>query len=128
MMKFQIITEENVQSVEWDEQHFKFCAFESFSVEVVHIGSDFIDCTFSDVEWYMGLFNIINFVDCTFTNCVFRGSSFPECKFVECEFKNCRFIENNLGGACKFEGARAYKCKFQNCVGFDAEIIVAAQP
>lgn len=120
-MKELTITQDNLKSVNWEEEFYKYCNFENFSIEGGHIDSDFIDCSFDNVEWYWGIFNIVNFVDCIFNNCIFRGSAFPDCKFVECEINNCRFIKDNLDSDCTFENASSYNCKLNNTEGFNAE-------
>ena len=113
------INKDNLESVNWEEGCFKFCSFESFHTYVSNIDSDFIDCIFTDLDWYGALFNVVSFIGCKFDKCTFRGAGFPDCKFVECEFKNCQFIEDNIGGDCYFDNARVYNCKFIDCVGFD---------
>jgi uncharacterized protein YjbI with pentapeptide repeats len=115
------ITKDNLKSANWEEEHYKFCNFEDFSIEGGHVDSDFINCTFENIEWYWGMFNIVNFIDCTFNNCIFKGSSFPDCKFVECELNNCQFIKDNLDGDCSFENTKAYSCKVNNTTGFNVE-------
>lgn len=118
IMQSLTINNENLKSVIWEEEYYKFCEFDSFTIEGGHIDSDFINCTFSNVNWYWGIFNIVNFIECKFVNCVFRGTSFPDCIFVECELDNCKFIKDNLNGDCKFSNARAYNCKVNNSLGF----------
>jgi uncharacterized protein YjbI with pentapeptide repeats len=83
-----------------------------------HITSDFANCTFKNIDWYWGIFNIVNFVDCRFENCIFRVTSFPDCKFVDCEVRGSRFVKDTLEGECSFEGAIAYNCKVTNSEGF----------
>ena len=116
------VTNDNFDSINWEGGCFKYCVFEKFEIEGKHIDRDFIDCTFTDIDWYWGLFNLVNFVGCKFNNCTFRGSSFPECKFVECEFHNCNFIKDNLNGDCSFENARAYNCVANSCSGLNIPI------
>lgn len=113
---------ENLGAIEWDENYFKFCDFEDISIEGGVISSDFIDCSFKNVEWYWGLFSGANFVNCLFNDCVFRGSSFPDSKFVECSLVNCRFIQDNLATDCDFSQASAYRCSISGGEGFKAEI------
>ena len=112
------INKQNVQTVNWEEDCFKYCEFVGISPEGEHITADFNRCTFKDIDWYWGLFNIVNFIDCKFINCVFRGTSFADCKFVGCELVDCRFTKDNLNGDCRFDSTVSYSCKISNCEGF----------
>lgn len=118
-MQSLIINSENLKSVNWEEDCFKYCEFLGIDPEGGHITADFTDCTFQDIDWYWGLFNVVNFVGCKFINCTFRGTSFSDCKFVECELMNCQFIKDNLNGECSFEGTRAYNCNINSTLGFN---------
>ena len=119
-MTSEVVTQENLAVIDWETNIFKFCVFEEFYVEGETIDSVFLSCSFRKVEWYWGLFSICSFIGCRFTDCTFRGSAFYGSKFVECAFVNCRFVKDNLDGDCKFEGAIAYGCSFQDVEGFDA--------
>ena len=121
-MQSVIISKENVHTLDWDEQCFRFCEFDNFSVDGKVISSDFISCRFKDIEWYWGLFSQANFIQCIFSNCTFRGTSFASARFVECEFSDCHFVRDNLNGKCNFSEALAYGCRLVNCDGFDAEV------
>jgi uncharacterized protein YjbI with pentapeptide repeats len=121
-MRSLAVGKENLDMIEWDENYFKFCDFENISIEGGVIGSDFIDCSFKNVDWYWGLFSGANFVNCLFNDCVFRGSAFPDGKFVECSLVNCRFIQDNLTADCDFSRTIAYRCSTNNGEGFKAEI------
>ena len=112
----------NLSTIDFSDNYFKFCNFEDLSPEIVSIDSDFHDCTFKNVDWYWGLFNICSFVKCQFTDCVFRGASFPDCLFVECTFTNCQFVKDNLGGECDFDRTVAYGCSLKDTVGFEATL------
>lgn len=114
------IAENNLQSINWKEDYFKF---EGFSFAGAEIEVYFSSCTFRDIDLYWTIFDFSTFVDCEFDNCILRGVDFGGCKFVECSFSNCQFIQNNLGGDCDFGDATAYNCEILNCVGFDARII-----
>ena len=114
------ITSGNFSTIDWENNYFKFCDLEGLSSEGGHITSDFSSCSFKDIDWYWGLFNICNFMECRFTNCTFRGTSFPSCKFVECIFTNCQFCKDNLNTDCDFNSAIAYGCRFENTIGFTA--------
>lgn len=116
------IDQENLKDIEWDENYFKFCDFENFSIEGKTICSDFVNCSFNKVEWYWGLFSGSNFIDCLFTDCTFRGSAFPDSKFVECRFTNCHFLKDNLGEDCDFSKTIAYGCLIEGGGGFKIEI------
>jgi uncharacterized protein YjbI with pentapeptide repeats len=117
-MESEIIKQHNLSSVTWDEQYFKFCEFDGFSIEGETVSSDFNSCRFKDLDWYWGLFTLANFINCKFVNCTFRGTSFTDSRFIECEFTNCQFVKDNLNGECNFSGAVAYGCKIENCNGF----------
>ena len=116
------ISSENFKTIDWDVDCYKYCSFSGISPEGLHITSDFTDCSFSNIDWYWGIFNIVNFVSCKFKNCVFRGTTFANCKFVECTFDDCRFIKDNLNGDCEFKESVSYNCCLNNCDGFKAEI------
>jgi uncharacterized protein YjbI with pentapeptide repeats len=119
-MRSQRIEAANSDSVVWDENYFKFCDFEGFSVEGGVVGSDFIGCTFRDVEWYWGMFPLANFIACRLVNCTFRGTSFRDARFVECLIDRCLFVKDNLDGECEFAGAIAYGCQVRESAGFGA--------
>jgi uncharacterized protein YjbI with pentapeptide repeats len=121
-MRSETVGIDNFETIDWDENYFKFCDFENFSIEGKHIPSDFVSCSFVNVEWYWGLFNGANFVDCLFTDCVFRGTAFPDCKFVQCTLTNCRFEKDNLAADCDFSKAIAYRCTVDGGEGFKAEM------
>ncbi len=112
------ITNDNFRTLNWDDEYYKYCDFSDIATEGGNITSDFANCTFTNTDWYWGLFNIVNFVDCKFVNCTFRGTGFPDCKFVVCEFDNCRFTKDNLVGDCSFERAVAFDCRISNTEGF----------
>lgn len=121
-MQSVLVNKENFAAIGWDENYFKHCEFEAFSVEGGLVCSDFVSCSFKGVEWYWTLFSGSNFIDCQFKDCVFRGASFPNSRFVECSLSNCRFIKDNLGGDCGFSDAVAYKCSIEGGEGFDVEM------
>ena len=111
------ITQDDLPTTEWGEGAFKFCEFSNFNIDGGSIDSDFRQCTFSRIEWYWGIFSLTSFVECRFHGCTFRGTAFAQCIFVECVFENCRFVQDNLGGACAFDGSRAYGCTASKCEG-----------
>ena len=121
-MKSEIIDQGNLETIEWDNSYFKYCEFGGFSIEGEVISSDFISCSFKNIDWYWGLFARANFIDCQFVNCVFSGTSFPDARFVECTFSNCRFLQDNLGAECGFAKSVAYGCKIDGGEGFKSEI------
>lgn len=116
------INAQNLATVEWDDEYFKYCEFLGFSFEGGIVSSDFAVCTFKNLDWYWGLFNMVNFVDCTFLNCVFQGTIFSDCKFIQCSLQNCHFVQDNLGGDCSFEGSVAYDCDVDDDRGFAAAL------
>jgi uncharacterized protein YjbI with pentapeptide repeats len=121
-MRTEAIDKENLALVEWDENYFKYCDFADFSMEGGLICSDFVSCSFNNVDWYWGLFSGTNFVSCRFTDCVFRGSTFADSRFVECKFANCRFIKDNLDRGCVFTRTTAFGCMVDGGEGFDVDI------
>jgi uncharacterized protein YjbI with pentapeptide repeats len=115
------VDSDNVNTVVWNEEGlFKFCEFGPFSTAESTVDKDFIHCTFRNVDWYMGLFSLMNFIECNFYDCTFRGCSFP-CTFVECELWNCRFVGEHANASCDFEDTKAYNCKIRNCPDFDVQ-------
>ena len=127
-MESEIINSENYPTIGWHDNYFRYCNFEGLNPSGEHVDSDFNACSFKDIDWYSGVFNMSNFIECRFENCIFRGSSFPACKFVECIFRNCQFSRDNLNGECTFESAIAYGCQLENCVGFRALIVGEPRP
>lgn len=125
-MRTSVITQESFTDVTWDDEYFKFCEFNGFSMEGETISSDFVSCKFTDIDWYWGLFTLANFVSCKFINCTFRGTSFTDARFFECEFTDCHFIKDNLDSECDFKGALAYGCKVTNSEGFKVESLCPA--
>ena len=119
-MRSERIQENNLASVEWDENFFKYCEFEGFSVNGGVISSDFVGCTFKNVDWYWGIFVQANFIGCRLIDCTFRGTSFSDARFMDCLVDGCRFVKDNLNGDCNFTGAVAYGCLVKNSEGFSA--------
>lgn len=119
-MQGALITQENVSTIESEDEYFKFCSFEGLSMEGKHITSDFVQCEFSNLDCYWTLFNCANFIECDFKDCTFAGVGFPSTRFVDCHLIRCRFIRDNLDGKCDFTGAKAYGCTLEDCEGFEA--------
>lgn len=101
------------------DEFFRYCTFESAAIEGGNSDGVFLSCTFRDVEWYWGLFNLALFVGCKFERCTFRGASFAGCRLVECSFVDCRFLPDNVGGLCTATDTNVYGCSVQNSEGFD---------
>ena len=95
----------------------RYCTFSSYLHEGAHIDAIFLGCTFTDVEWYWGLFNCANLIECRFVRCTFRGTSFAGSKFVECTFDGCKFVPDNLGGSCTNDGSKIYGGTVSDCSG-----------
>jgi uncharacterized protein YjbI with pentapeptide repeats len=121
-MNNKIINSKSLKSFDWSVEYFQYFEFSEFEIEGLHIDSDFSECTFRNIEFYWGIFNIINFINCKFENCTFRGTAFPNCKFIDCQLTNCSFEKDNLNGDCDFTDSKAYNCTTNNCRGFNAEI------
>ena len=102
-----------------EDNVFRYCKFSMFKCDGGSIDAVFLGCTFSDIDWYWGLFNCCAFIQTKFEKCIFRGSSFPDCKFVECEFIECQFLQDNLGGNCNWDGAKLYGCTAKACSGIE---------
>jgi uncharacterized protein YjbI with pentapeptide repeats len=117
-----IINKDNFAATQWDDNYFKHCEFVNFSKEGEVIGSDFIGCSFKNVDWYWGIFTQANFIKCHFIDCVFRGTSFVDARFIECKMDNCLFIKDSLGADCDFSRAVAYGCTINGGEGFRAEV------
>lgn len=113
------VTQDNVSSIKFEDDYFKYAEFVDITFEGGHITSDFAKCTFHNVDWYWGIFNIVNFVECEFIDCTFRGTAFADCKFVDCQFEGTRFKKDNLGGNCSFDGTVARNCTLSRTTGFD---------
>jgi len=120
-MRSALIDKTNAAAIDWEENHFKYCDFEGFSAEGRTISSDFIGCSFGNVDWYWGLFSFANFIDCRFKDCLFQGTTFANCRFVDCELINCRFIKNNLDTSCEFKQTVAYGWVTDGGEGFGAK-------
>jgi uncharacterized protein YjbI with pentapeptide repeats len=102
------------------DEFFRYCKFSAASLDGGDFDGVFIFCSFTEIEWYWGLFNTSILVGCTFENCTFRGTSFAGCRMVDCVFKNCRFLRDNLNALCSVSETRVYGCQFENCEGADA--------
>ena len=102
-----------------NEELFRYCSFESTTIEGGDSDGTFITCKFQQFEWYWGLFNMALFVGCKFNGCTFQGTSFAGCRFVECSFVGCRFLPDNLGGSCTATDTKLYGCTSQDCEGFN---------
>lgn len=102
-----------------NDEIFRYCSFESATIEGGDSDGVFLSCTFRDVEWYWGLFNMALFVSCKFERCTFRGTSFAGCRLVECSFSNCKFLSDNVGGSCTATETSVYGCSLENSEGFD---------
>jgi len=118
-MRSETVRKEDLSRVEWDDSYFKYCEFDEFDLEGNIACSDFVSCTFNKIDWYWGFFSGANFIRCRFVDCVFRGCSFGDARFVDCELTRCQFVNDNLGGACNFDGAAAYGCTLLETAGFD---------
>lgn len=101
------------------EDIFRFCVFESASVEGANVEGAFLSCSFRDVEWYWGFFNCAVLVGCTFERCIFRGASFANCRFVECRFVECQFLADNLAAPCSAPDTLLYGCSATDCEGWN---------
>jgi uncharacterized protein YjbI with pentapeptide repeats len=117
-VRSETINSENLTDIDWDEGYFKFCNFEGFSIEGGQVSSDFVGCSFKNIDCYWGLFSGCNFISCNFADCAFAGTSFPDTRFVDCKIVNCTFTHDNLGGDCDFSKTIAYGCSVESSLGF----------
>lgn len=124
-MRSEGINSENVDKVGWDDAYFKFCDFEGFFIEGRLVSSDFVSCSFKNIDWYWGLFSGSNFIGCHFANCTFAGTGFPDTRFIDCKFVNCKFTRDNVGGDCDLSKTIAYGCSVESCLGFEPSISTA---
>jgi uncharacterized protein YjbI with pentapeptide repeats len=120
-VRSETINSENLTDIEWDEGYFKFCNFEGFSIEGGQVSSDFVGCSFKNIDCYWSLFSGCNFISCNFADCAFAGTSFPDTRFVDCKLVNCKFTQDNLGGDCDFSKTIAYGCSVESSLGFGPE-------
>ena len=121
--KGQTVRSEKINSptftdIDWDEGYFKFCEFEGLSIEGRLVSSDFVSCSFKNIDWYWSLFSGCNFINCDFADCAFAGTGFPDSRFVDCKLVNCRFTQDDLGGDCDFSKTIAYGCSVESSLGF----------
>jgi uncharacterized protein YjbI with pentapeptide repeats len=117
-MRSETINSDNLAEIEWDEEYFKYCNFEGFSIDGGQVSSDFVSCSFGNIDWYWGLFSGCNFISCNFADCSFAGTNFPDTRFVDCKLVNCKFTQDNLGGDCDFSKTTAYGCSVESSLGF----------
>ena len=117
-MHSEFISQADLPSIEWDENYFKFCAFDQITLEGGHISSDFNSCTFTRLNCYWTLLNQCNFLSCTFADCIFQGVSFADTRFIECTLTNCQFLHDNLGSPCEFSSTVTYGCSVLDSPGF----------
>ena len=97
---------------------FRFCTFESASLDGGDFGETFLACEFRSLDFYCTLFNSTLFSRCKFEGCTFRGSSFSSCTFLECKFSDCRFLNDNLDAKCSSSDTKLYACIQNNCEGW----------
>lgn len=114
------VVPENLNEIEFDDSFFKFCKFERIEPQSL-ISSDFVVCTFTNVEFYWNLIVQSNFIECKFENCDFMGARFSDVRFVDCVLARCRFTISNLGNDCEFSETVAYGCKLNETSGFAVE-------
>lgn len=107
------------------EEVFRYCTFESASIEGGTFDGVFLYCTFHEIEWYGGLFNLALFIGCKFERCTFLGTSFADCRFVDCTFTDCHFQEDNLCAQCSAPETKFMSCSAHNCEGWH-EILTAS--
>lgn len=98
---------------------FRYCIFQSASLEGGNFGDVFLSCEFRDVELYWGLFNGAVLFNCAFERCKFRGTSFAGCRFVECKFSDCEFLKDNLGAPCGAPNTKLFSCDSERCEGLE---------
>ena len=112
-----IIDQSNVELLSTEDDCFKYCQIRNINQDGVNVESDFIGCTFENLDLYWANMACLTFAECEFSNCIFRGADFAGSLFVECTFMNCRFLKDNLNGDCRFGDTRAYGCHAKDCEG-----------
>ena len=110
-----------------NEGIYRYCTFESASLEGGTFDGVFLYCTFRDIEWYWGLFNLALLIGCKFERCSFRGTTFADCRFVDCTFTDCHFQEDNLRSQCCAPESKFFSCSANNCEGWN-EILTTSAP
>lgn len=120
-MRSAVIDREGFAAIDWNDNYFKYCNFEDFSMDRGVISSDFVNCSFKNVGWHGGLFAGVNFISCEFMDCEFQGASFADARFVECILVNCKFVKDDSGGECDFARAVSYRCRLTDVEGFAVE-------
>lgn len=101
--------------IEWGDTVFRHCTFEEIDLEGVIFGGIMEGCTFSNSEFYWGLFNVALVAGVRFEECRFRSSSFRGSTFVDCTFKECTFELDNLGSDCTIDDCLMAACAFESC-------------
>jgi uncharacterized protein YjbI with pentapeptide repeats len=117
-VRSETINAENLPDIEWGEEYFKFCNFEDFSIQGGEVASDFVDCSFKNIDCYLTLLNGCNFISCNFEDCRFAGTGFPDTRFVDCRLVGCKFTQDNLGRDCDFSKTVVYGCSIESSLGF----------
>lgn len=113
----------------WDECTFLYCSFDGVRAEGAHVTSVFVDCRLEGCDLYWAHFNLATLVGVTFKDCVFRGCAFNGCRFLECRFEGCSFVNDNLGGGCRFDdGNRWYGCVQTETVGLSQAWVPQDRP
>ena len=121
-MRSETIHQNDLSSIEWSDNYFKYCAFSDLIMEGGEISSDFVSCTFERLDFYWSLFTNANFIGCQFIDCVFRGSAFADTRFVDCRLVECLFTKDNLNADCRFSACVAFGCAIEGGKGFGATL------
>jgi uncharacterized protein YjbI with pentapeptide repeats len=119
------VTARNLSEIDLGDVVHKYCEFSDIANDDfwMSMESDFIDCSFENIQWYGALFNCQTIIGCAFTNCTFQGVTFASCRLVDCEFNTCKFMPDNLGGDCHFDDNKVYGCYQVGCIGLSRKLI-----
>lgn len=103
------------QNFNYEGLIFVDCTFEKVTSEGAEIDSDFVRCTFDNVDWYWCIGQSCVFIECEFKDCDLRGS-FHSTSFIACKFIHCKTGSDALGGTTEWEDCVAIECTFAKTV------------
>lgn len=69
----------------------------------------FVECNFSNLDFYGAYFVDTVFRNCVITDSIFRKAMISDVQFLHCKFVNCDFSRSD------FMGTKIKYCTFENC-------------